>query len=97
MTLVAGCGPSEGDTNEEETEETGDAATIDEDCTKVMACGGWGWGDQAECEALFIGDEAMQTVCSDEPGYFTCVAGILDEECDPFANLEADCWTQSCR
>ncbi|MBN2798180.1 MAG: hypothetical protein JXX28_03465 [Deltaproteobacteria bacterium] len=95
LTLAA-CGAKDGDTSDTSAEGTGAAATVEEVCAKVFSCDGWGWEDQATCEAGFLGSAAYQTECASEAGYLSCVADCLNDDCEPFAACEGACWTSSC-
>jgi hypothetical protein len=75
-------------------------ATVADICAKLFAdCGGWGWTDQEECEAHFIGDADWSTECNDEDGYLACMCDcLLIEGCEEdFSTCEYDtCWGPSC-
>lgn len=74
----------------------GDPVPVKSICTKIMECGGWGWGSQADCEAGFIGNAQLGTECQDEAGYKSCMSACVPKACAAFQTCEGECWTDNC-
>ena len=74
------------------------AATVEEICDQIFACGGWGWEMPEECYTHFIGSTDYGTICADEAGYFSCMGscGIPTEACESFQSCEGSCWSMNC-
>lgn len=75
----------------------GDTTDVKTLCGKIFECGGYGFADEAACEADFLGNATMGTTCADESGFLSCVAGDLDKDCPVFQNSEAACWDDHCK